>query len=272
MTEALRRQITITQELVTPSIARQWLDRNAEHNRNRKPNVIERYARDMKQGRWHDTGDPIRFDANGVLIDGQQRLNAVRESGASVLMTVARGLDPEAMIVIDTGTPRTFADTLKIEHSQNGSQVGSIVRRVLTWKAGNFMGKGGNIQPTRVELPTFYRNHMPALDTATQRGKDIVRQRLGNGTSAGTAFYLFAEIDKGMAHSFVDMVLTGANLPAGHPALTLSRRLAQRDWNTSEQLAGWIRCWNAFRTDRTMDKIQLTNSGPLTNANFPQPK
>lgn len=272
MSEALRKPISVRTELVTPSIARRWLERNAEHNRNKKPSVIERYARDMKAGKWHATGETIQFDYNGVLIDGQQRLHAVIEASVPVSFLVAEGLDPDAMVVIDSGTPRTFADSLKITHAKHTPAVGAVVRRVLTFSQKNYMGKGAVVQPTRTELMDFYKLFMDEFDTAAQRGKDAANQKLGNATAAGTGFFLFARIEKNRAHDFFDMVLTGANLPSGHPALTLSRRLAQRQWTTSEQLAGWIRAWNAYREDRTMDKIMLTNSGPLTNANFPLPK
>jgi hypothetical protein len=196
----------------------------------------------------------------------------VRESGVTVSFLVVRGLDPEAMVVMDTGTPRTFADTLKIAHTARTSQVGAVVRRVWTWKRGNYMGKGGQVQPTRTELMQAYRAEMSAFDTAAQRGKDVANQKLGNGTAAGTAFYLFSEIDRDAAHSFVDAVLSGANLTSDHPALTLSRKLARREWDTSEQLAGWIRAWNAYRVDATLSVIVLVSRGELTNANFPQPK
>lgn len=273
MSEALRKPITVRTELVTPSIARRWLERNAEHNRNKKPAVIERYARDMKAGKWHATGETIQFDYSGVLIDGQQRLYAVIEAGVPVSFLVAEGLDPDAMVVIDSGTPRTFADSLRITHAHRTSAVGAVVRRVLLFSQKNYIGKGSQIQPTRTELMDFYRLYADEFDTAAARGKDAANQKLGNATAAGTAFFLFARIKGGYgtAHDFFDMVLTGANLELGHPALTLSRKLARKEWDTSEQLAGWVRAWNAYREDRTLDVIILAK-GALTNANFPLPK
>jgi hypothetical protein len=272
MSEAPRKPFSVRVQVVTPSMARRWLELDAEHNRNRKPTVITRYARDMKANKWPLTGEAIQFDYNGTLIDGKQRLNAVIEAGVPVTFLVAEGVDPDAMVVIDSGTPRTFADALSITHAKNKPAVGAIVRRVLTFSQRNYMGKGASIQPTRTELMDFYHEFMEEFDTAAARGKDAANQKLGNATSAGTAFFLFARLEKDKAHAFFDMVLSGANLKLGHPALTLSRRLAQRQWGTSEQLAGWIRAWNAYRADRTLDNIQLTRKGDLTNANFPLPK
>lgn len=274
MTEALRRPLSVRTEIVTPSIARQWLDRLHENQRKRKPSVIERYARDMRAGKWHDTGEAIKFDSKGDLVDGQQRLNAVVVSGVTVSFLVVDGLDSEAMIVMDSGTPRTFADSLKITHTMRTSQVGSVVRRVFGFSRGNYTGQMSSVyvNPTRSELMDFYKQFMGEFDTAAQRGKDVANQKLGNGTSAGTAFFLFARLDEDGAHSFFERVLSGVNLGFGDPALTLSRRLAQRQWATAEQLAGWIRGWNAYREDKSLERILLSKSGPLTNQNFPLPK
>jgi len=274
MTEAKRPQITMQFEEVTPSVARQWLDRLADNQRKQKPSVIERYARDMRNGTFLTTGDPIRFDWNGRLIDGQQRLNAIIISGVPVMLLVVRGVDPEAMVVIDIGAQRTFADSLKITGTLRTSHVGAIVRRVIGWERGNYTGNtsSAELTPTRPELMAFYRDHMAAFDAAAHRGKDVANQKLGNATASGTAFYLFARLDVDAAHTFVERVIQGTNLHYGDPALTLSRKLARREWNTPEQLAGWIRAWNAFRIDATLTKIPLTARGELTNQNFPQPK
>lgn len=74
---------------------------------------------------------------------------------------------------------------------------------------------------------------------------------------------------------FYDELITGANIPTGHPALTLSRRMMRlkvdrlKRW---EQLAVYVRAWNAYQRDELIYAIPVnTRVGPLTNETFPMP-
>ena len=80
---------------VEPEQAQKWLERNIA-NRTLRPSRVQEYATAMTEGRWRYTADPIRFDSDGKLIDGQHRLMAVVRSGCTVEMHVVRGLSPEA--------------------------------------------------------------------------------------------------------------------------------------------------------------------------------
>ncbi len=94
---------------VTPPLAEMYLERNGR-NRNIRPDVVSNYARDMSAHRWQITGEAIKLDADGNLLDGQHRLRAVIKSGETVTMLVIEGLPPEAQRVMDSGKPRTAGD------------------------------------------------------------------------------------------------------------------------------------------------------------------
>lgn len=99
--------------LVTPEIALKWLESNTR-NRKLYQNVVERYAADMKAGRWLITGDAIQFDTGGAIINGQHRLWAVVESGTPAHLMVAFGLPPESVAVLDDHLKRNLADVAKL--------------------------------------------------------------------------------------------------------------------------------------------------------------
>lgn len=61
---------------VTPRIAEAWLKKNTK-NRSIRKHLLERYASDMRSGLWKLTGEPIIFNCDGTLIDGQHRLQSV---------------------------------------------------------------------------------------------------------------------------------------------------------------------------------------------------
>ena len=105
-----------SRRLFSPAECQAILDRMTD-NRNRKPNVVAKYASDMAGGRWVDTHEPIAMSVDGNLIDGQHRLAAVIESGCSQYFWLAvydtqqtaRGLP------IDCGAVRTTADITGID-------------------------------------------------------------------------------------------------------------------------------------------------------------
>lgn len=96
-------EITEGVELITPGKAKEYLDLNFEKNRRKSAESISAYGRDMTARTWVFTGDPIKFDTNGRLVDGQHRLEAIIASGVPKQINVVRGLIPDAVMCIDKG-------------------------------------------------------------------------------------------------------------------------------------------------------------------------
>jgi hypothetical protein len=264
--------------LVTPEQANKWLGANAEDQRNQRDVKIEGYARDMKAGKWHLSGDTIKLTKDGVLIDGQHRLKAVVKAGVPVYMVVVFNVDHAAMAVIDTGIARTFADSLRGLPIANRNDVAAVVRRITVWDRGNRMGKGGD-NPTHQELQERFNKDADAFVTAAARGVDCSKARICAAGAASTAFYLFQRIDPELTHQFFDKLISGANLSPKEAILTVrerlirSRRPGGRDdkLNVAEQLALLIRGWNAFRENRTLNFAMIAKDGQLNARNFPAP-
>lgn len=120
---------------ITPDMAAQWLEMNT---RNRKPRsgVIEKYARDMKSGRWQVTGDAIRFDSDANLIDGQHRLMACVKSGAPFSTLVIYGLQPDTQDVLDQGATRRAEDVLSLKGWQNVTGLAATARVLMAERDG----------------------------------------------------------------------------------------------------------------------------------------
>lgn len=106
---------------VTPDLAATWLEHNTR-NRKLRQSVVERYAADMKAGRWMVTGDAIQFDTHGAVINGQHRLWAVLEAGVNVPMMVAFGLDPDVVAVLDDHLKRNLRDVAGIRNPTSSVQ------------------------------------------------------------------------------------------------------------------------------------------------------
>jgi hypothetical protein len=105
--------LDITIERITPSKAAAYLNAN-KSNRKLREGVAERYAHDMTNGHWTECPEPISFYADGDLADGQHRLWAIIMSETTQTFPVARGLDRESGLNLNTGLNRSLVDNAKI--------------------------------------------------------------------------------------------------------------------------------------------------------------
>jgi len=97
--------------LVTPAMAREWLERNTD-NRPLRPGVVDGFLAAFRRGEWKITHQGIAFAKSGRLLDGQHRLTFISElpPGAVVPMNVSNDLDEDAFDSIDQGFKRTVSD------------------------------------------------------------------------------------------------------------------------------------------------------------------
>lgn len=100
-------------ETITPQKAEAWLNCNKQ-NRKMRDGVAEKYAADMKAGRWTTCPTPIAFYEDGDLADGQHRLWAIIDSDTPQIFPVVRGLSRADGLNIDIGLARTIVDNARI--------------------------------------------------------------------------------------------------------------------------------------------------------------
>jgi len=209
-----------TEEWVTPAQAEEYLQRNAR-NRPISPKTVAAYARDMENGKWLTTGEPIKFDSRGNLLDGQHRLAAIIRAGMRVKMTMARNIPTEARKVMDTGRRRSVADNLHMDFGvKNPTQVSSAARIIIRWRGG-LLRQSNTLRITDSEIYEFVVNHDPELQVAASYAQKL-RRSLPFSLSAVTAAHVETHrVNEDAAKVFWDKVLTGAELRVGDPALSL---------------------------------------------------
>ena len=122
-------------ELVSPRQAKIYLASMAR-NRNISDPYVKQYARDMLAGAWREMGDPIRFNEQGQLIDGQHRLQAVIRSGKTIAFTILRNVPDEWMALIDTGRTRSISNVLQIQGVKNAALLAAATRWLHVAKLG----------------------------------------------------------------------------------------------------------------------------------------
>lgn len=101
--------------LMTPEFAGRILESmNHPHNRRKKSFKIAMMKDDMQSGLWRISHQGIAFNVDGWLVDGQNRLQAVVDSGVSITMLVFFDVPNDSMRVFDTGTTRLVQDAARI--------------------------------------------------------------------------------------------------------------------------------------------------------------
>lgn len=131
-------RIVIEIKMVTPEYAKNILDNHNNANRHINKAHVKALLNNMVQGTWRFNGDSIRFDNEGMLIDGQHRLSALVEYGKPLPMIVISGFDKETMKTIDQEIkPRNLADLFRIDGVKEANNVAGIITRYFAIKLSN---------------------------------------------------------------------------------------------------------------------------------------
>lgn len=129
--EARKPSETMELAQVDPNTALKWLGKN-RGNRQISAAVVNRYASDMRNGRWKPTFQGIAFDSDGYLLDGQHRLHAVVRADCTVTMAVFRGCDRSSFDCLDIGKSRSVADVLSVDDDDSARTIAAIARSLVS--------------------------------------------------------------------------------------------------------------------------------------------
>lgn len=203
---------------VTPETAKRWLEEHNHRNRKLRGKTVKLLAAEMQKGRFVTNGDPIRFDTNRELLDGQHRLAAVVESGIPLKnQLIVYNLDPEVMVTIDTGVKRKLSDQLKISGVTSNVNVAAAARICVCIEHDDY---GLSFNYPDSEFYDFARDHEAELQLAIQKATRIYSVIGGSVAVYSVGLFYAAAYDKEKTEAFVEGVVSGAGLKKGDPALT----------------------------------------------------
>lgn len=243
--------------VVTPERAAKWLERNT-HNRNVRPQTLERYKHDMLNRQWHLDGSPIRFSKDGTLLDGQHRLAAIAETGISQQMLVVVGLVAESQVVMDTGRARTAADALSMEGHSVSTGLAAAAKLAIEFERGDLSSKA---EVSHSDILTYVNEH-PTLGWAAETARAYARKADALPAVVAYTLYRLAKINKVQAVQFWTDAAEKVDLRAGDPALTLGYRFANARRNKERldrrtQIALVFRAWNHRRAGNSVSIIRV---------------
>ncbi len=215
--------ITSTIEFITPEIAREILSRNT-NNRTIKPTLVKFYMREMDNNKWDVNGESIKIASDGILIDGQHRLEAISRRNKGIHTYVIRGLDASSFLTIDCGKPRNHGDFLKISGIEgNQTLIAASARVAMSFNATGEVTSASKGRISPQDIVSFVDKNPGILESVSK-----LQQKFGkimpNSIAVG-CHYVFSIIDMEKADEFFHCLSTGENLVEGNPILALRNRL-----------------------------------------------
>lgn len=211
--------ISVYFEKITPAIAQNFLDKNHKNNRNLKDKIVTQYAQTMAKGLWHpSSAEAIRISDQGILIDGQHRLNAIIRSGKlSITMMVITGIPECAISAIDDGVKRTLADAMTIKGLKFQGSMQRVSSTINTLKTFHHLihnegTKRSRVKTSLTDLLDFHEK-LPHFNSSMNNfGKTLKYTDIQPNFSAPVAmacWYLFKDINPEATFTILKSFETG---------------------------------------------------------------
>lgn len=228
-------------------------------NRTLKQRAIRMYEHEIREGRWTITNQGIGVSRDGVLVDGQNRLVAIKNCGyPPVPLMVVLNLPREAQYVVDMHTRRSGSDIFRIHMDATVQKHLPASLRILMrdadgWKTGK--------PYTNNDLIAAYERW----------GDEVVCVMNGTQTRifasphyAAFAWHISDGADEKDICDFARMAAEPEMLRKTHPAYTLNRYvLGDKGRGGSdrqrERFLKTLRCVYAYRAGDQLGKLYATD-------------
>lgn len=275
-------ELTFSVEFITPEQATAWLDNLNVFNRPKKRRLIDKIARDIEADRFKLNGEPIIFaNENGQLLDGQNRLAAIAQSGKGVWSAVVRGVPKNCFDTIDGGAPRTFADLLGIAGEKNAKTLQTTL--VLSCQIAKSGYPDKNFPPTFGECEECLDKN-GIIKAHVQRIHDQGKLLLPRSLAAALLFH-FNEADANLASQWLDAVTQNTadsdNFISSQRPFVLMRDALIDNLGSRKKLMPldlWtlaVMAWNAVIEGKELKRLVLPKKGaqvPRLGKKAPQPE
>ena len=270
-------QVKTELETVGPQEASRYLAMNL-HNRPLRKRAVDKYAKEMREGRWQLTHQGAAISKSNVLLDGQHKLAAVVQSGIAVSMFITRGLPDSTFSVIDAGTRRTAGDTLQTAGYSNYTHLAAALRilYVAEMMPDHKMWQGSATVVPNDLILELAEKHPEAEEWVTVGARVSKALRTPTAIMCGSILFLAQYGSSEWVHEFANGLANGENLTGGSPILLCrnwlirrrelpsARRGAEYDQRSTAGII--VKSWNKWVAGETIARIRFA-----VNESFPTP-
>lgn len=264
--------------IVTPDMATNWLENCNTKNRSVVDSDVKQMAADMAAGRWDGrNGEPIKFDTDGRMFEGQHRCWACVQSNTPFETLMITGCAPEAYFTSGRGRSKRYADFLGPIHGEkNVHLLSATLRLVYHWEHKG-LGNGTAIRShmlSMFDLDETYKQHPKLADSVAFIMSTRETRKLLTGSFASLIHYAGCRGDqRAMVEAFLARIGDGVGLLQDDPIWQLRDfLLSQRGPKAGIRRAGQIfvlalaiKAWNATRQGKRLQKLRFR-----TDETFPE--
>lgn len=232
--------------IVHPAMAEAWLA--ARHpNRRMLAKRVDELAALMRQDGWHLNGEPLIFDQDGILLDGQHRLSALVQVGKPVPFLIVRGVRMDAQATLGQALQRSRADILAMHQQTNTKTLAGALAVLWRYDHGLMLApKRSFAAQHTLEVLLRYPNLTASLSWGMSTRKFLP------AAMGSAVHYLCSQRDAALAKHVFTRLRDGLELTASDPLHTLRERLIEARTHLPRPqpwvMALWaVRCWNSLR-------------------------
>lgn len=274
--EDIAEETNLTMRIVyvTPLMATELLIGNTK-NRPLTWNQVLKYAGAMKRGEWQLNGEPIIVDVNGVLQNGQHRLQAVVEANVTIPFVFVEGVAEEAFRTQDQGKGRRVSDVLALKGEKHTRILASAAAHLFMIESGAYEKLSpescNKAYPSMAQIEDTVDRH-PGIRDAVSKS-DIHTKYFISPTALAVSRYILSTVDEAEADKFFASLTSGVGLESRSPILQLRNQLQNYKLKGMRMAAPTVIAmvfiaWNKWRNNEKCNFIRYVPGAD----NFPVPK
>jgi len=214
------------------------LQQQHPNQRRKKPSGINSMTREMKEGKFVFTHDPIASGYDGTIVNGQNRMHAAVKAKAAFPALVVFNMSPKEVARLDGGTKRTIADHLSMMGDKDAAtrwtkhytECFSVLYRLTQgWSARA-------LQDDITKTERKYKEEMLALQGLYNLYCKVGKE--GKAPSVWAAVYYAMWRNPKRVHAAIKSAIEGSELKPGTPMYTLNQWFQYGNRKNGKKMVG----------------------------------
>ena len=132
--DPLSKEIKVFEIDVTPSIAQYILIHHNKDNRKVTNSQINKIAKSIREDGWLRDGQPLTFNVDGNITEGQHRLNAIVAEDVTVPMIIVLGVELNCFTNTAPAKPRRPEDEIQRKDIKNKTNLVIFLISILVFE------------------------------------------------------------------------------------------------------------------------------------------